>query len=373
MSKPFAIAFNKIILENLQNDHRDNHDHYRFGDDTDQNAKVSVKGFLKNRLRKRGFENIYALTKEALTMIDKFSGRIGYFQYLYDLLDDDYSKDLLLKVCAYRILGKTKIKLPMNNPNFWETVQKIENDIGSKEDFIQTGFNKDWNLYKQDLSKLGYPIKIYLRSIGVFYDFVQKGYFYEHGKVKIKVESGDHVIDAGACYGDTAIFFAHYVGEMGKVYSFEFVNDNIKILQRNTGLNPDLEKRIQLVPNPLWSKGGVPIFYESNGPATTVSMNRISDKSVEVPTVTIDDLVANGKMEKVDFIKMDIEGAEVEALKGAENTIRKFKPKLAICLYHRESDFKVIPEFIKNLGLGYKFYFDHYTIHAEESVLFCTI
>jgi hypothetical protein len=90
-----------------------------------------------------------------------------------------------------------------------------------------------------------------------------------------------------------------------------------------------------------------------------------------VPTVTIDGLVESGRVAKVDFIKMDIEGAEVEALKGAEQTLRNFRPRLAICLYHRPSDFETIPKFIDSLGLGYRFYFNHYTMHAEESVLFC--
>ena len=95
------------------------------------------------------------------------------------------------------------------------------------------------------------------------------------------------------------------------------------------------------------------------------------DDDVVIPTSTIDKMVAEGKIEKVDFISMDIEGAEIEAIKGAENTLKKFKPKLAISLYHRPSDFKTIAEYIKGLNLGYKFYFNHFTMHIEESVLFC--
>jgi hypothetical protein len=92
-----------------------------------------------------------------------------------------------------------------------------------------------------------------------------------------------------------------------------------------------------------------------------------------VQTATIDEMVRSGIIEKVDFIKMDIEGAEVEALKSTVETIKKFRPKLALCLYHRESDFQTIPEFIHSLNLGYKFYFNHYTMHEGESVLFCQI
>ena len=69
---------------------------------------------------------------------------------------------------------------------------------------------------------------------------------------------------------------------------------------------------------------------------------------------------------------MDIEGAELNALKGAEETIRRFKPKLAITVYHSLNDFWEIPEWLESLGLGYKFYLRHFTIHAEETVLFAS-
>ena len=77
-------------------------------------------------------------------------------------------------------------------------------------------------------------------------------------------------------------------------------------------------------------------------------------------------------LDRLDFIKMDIEGAEIEALKGAEASIRHFKPKLAICLYHRLSDFHDIPRLLSNLDLGYVFHIRHFTVHAEETMLFAT-
>ena len=67
---------------------------------------------------------------------------------------------------------------------------------------------------------------------------------------------------------------------------------------------------------------------------------------------------------------MDIEGAELDALRGAENSIRKFRPKLAISVYHKLDHYWEIAQFIDSLGLGYRFALRHFTIHAEESVLF---
>jgi hypothetical protein len=76
---------------------------------------------------------------------------------------------------------------------------------------------------------------------------------------------------------------------------------------------------------------------------------------------------------RIDFIKMDIEGAELPALKGAVKTIRKFKPKLAIAIYHSWDDFTGLPAFINSLDLGYRLFIGHYTIHAEETILFAEV
>jgi len=67
---------------------------------------------------------------------------------------------------------------------------------------------------------------------------------------------------------------------------------------------------------------------------------------------------------------MDIEGAESKALAGAIKTIERFRPKLAIAIYHSMDDFIKIPKWIMDLNLGYEIYIGHYTIHAEESICF---
>jgi hypothetical protein len=74
--------------------------------------------------------------------------------------------------------------------------------------------------------------------------------------------------------------------------------------------------------------------------------------------------------EKVTFIKMDIEGAELEALKGARNTICRHRPKLAICVYHRQEDLVTIPQYILSLHEDYRLYLRHYGDFCTETVLY---
>jgi hypothetical protein len=89
-------------------------------------------------------------------------------------------------------------------------------------------------------------------------------------------------------------------------------------------------------------------------------------------TTTIDDYVADGHVPKIDFIKMDIEGSEVNALRGAVKTIRRFRPKLAISVYHKIDDLITIPLLIKDIEPSYNLVLDHYTVHQEETVLYGT-
>lgn len=71
------------------------------------------------------------------------------------------------------------------------------------------------------------------------------------------------------------------------------------------------------------------------------------------------------------YIKMDIEGAEKEALQGAVETIKKHVPKLAISIYHRPTDWYEIIEFVDSLNLGYQFYVRHYDRTMSETILYC--
>jgi FkbM family methyltransferase len=178
------------------------------------------------------------------------------------------------------------------------------------------------------------------------------------------------VLDCGGCYGDTALYFAHKAGPTGKVLSFEFVPANVKIWRRNVEMNPHLASSIKLVEAPVSSRSGEEVFIEGSGPATRVVSKPTMPDARCVETAAIDDVVSRENLERVNFIKMDIEGSELSALRGAEKTLRKFRPKLAISIYHKLPDFWEIARYLDSLDLNYRFYIRHFTIHAEETVLF---
>jgi len=101
-------------------------------------------------------------------------------------------------------------------------------------------------------------------------------------------------------------------------------------------------------------------------------LSNIGERShqLSIDTTSIDALDLK---EKVTLIKMDIEGAELEGLKGAKNTILRDKPKLAICIYHSDNDMIRIPEYIHSIVPEYKLFVKHHSILSYETVLYACI
>jgi FkbM family methyltransferase len=213
-------------------------------------------------------------------------------------------------------------------------------------------------------------VQFYFMPTGAYEPFVLEQYRCRSDGVDIAVETGDYVIDAGTCWGDTALYFAYRSGPDGRVFGYEFVPDNLEVLRRNLALNPELSNRIQIIESAAWNESNLTISTHGEGPASHISVGETGGPGVGPLTLTIDDLAQQQNLTRVDFIKMDIEGAELPALRGATQTIQRYKPKLAISVYHRLTDFFEIPEFLNSLGVGYRYFLRHYTIHAEETVLF---
>lgn len=113
----------------------------------------------------------------------------------------------------------------------------------------------------------------------------------------------------------------------------------------------------------LWSSETTLYFNETGASNSTIC----SGGKVEIHTCRLDEEL---KDKRITFIKMDIEGAEKEALLGAENIIREQKPKLAISIYHKNEDIWEIPGLILEMNPEYQFYIRHYSLRFAETVLY---
>lgn len=174
-------------------------------------------------------------------------------------------------------------------------------------------------------------------------------------------------VDCGCFDGSTAFRFAGWCENFGydMIYSFE----PDPCLFRRCKKNLEVLNKCEVYPYGVSDREGT-VSFLANGNEDARIVNNIgvtSDEIVEIPTISLDNFL---KGKRVTFIKMDIEGAEYNALLGAEQIIRNQKPKLAICIYHSWDHFVSIPKLLLNFRPDYKFKFRHYSLLANETILY---
>lgn len=168
-------------------------------------------------------------------------------------------------------------------------------------------------------------------------------------------------VDAGAFDGETLLEYAKWAGDNHKkAYCMELQKEMIPIIKNKIKVNNI--KNICIQNKAAWYKKEE-LFFEENGAGSGIRENG----KVGVQAIDIDSMVEE---DKVTFIKMDIEGAELEALEGAQNTIKKYSPRLAICIYHKFWDVISIADYILSLNPDYRFVIRHYASNMWETVLY---
>lgn len=178
-------------------------------------------------------------------------------------------------------------------------------------------------------------------------------------------DSSDEIyVDCGAFNGDTVLKYSLFTdGKYKKIYAFEPEENNLEQLKKNTEKLHDIE----IVPKGVWNKEGL-LGFNTNGSASCIVGGGKYEYTVNV--TSIDHIVGN---DKITFIKMDVEGSELEALKGARRTIKRNMPKLAICCYHKADDLINLYAYIHSFDkedMVYRFYLRHHSNSAYETVLY---
>ena len=179
------------------------------------------------------------------------------------------------------------------------------------------------------------------------------------------VERGDVVLDLGAYNGNSSIVFSRAAGTAGRVYAFE-PNPTTQAMLEGNLLKASCENveivragASDTVTTLGFSQGGAASLFRDGG-------------ELKIPVTTVDAFVDERALATVNFIKFDIEGHELKAIEGARETISKFRPKLAISIYHLHYDVHLIPLLIQDICPWYKYYIRHNNVGEGEVVLFCT-
>ncbi len=175
-------------------------------------------------------------------------------------------------------------------------------------------------------------------------------------------------VDGGAYNGDNIADFVQYTnGDFEKYYAFELNHKNSIELEENIDKNFSKYKEHFVIENKGISNETKTIKYMDACEGSKIN----TEGTVEGQVVSLDDYFCSGQ--KVDFIKMDIEGAEMDALKGSSKTIAENYPVLAICIYHKPSDLWELPLYIKENWGKYSIFIRHHTDLLAETVCYAVL
>jgi FkbM family methyltransferase len=173
-------------------------------------------------------------------------------------------------------------------------------------------------------------------------------------------------VNCGAYDGDTVRLLRKVHGRVDELVCFEtelkLFNRLVIYLQEH---KKDLARNIVALPCAAYSREGLMRYVSGGGLGSRVA----EEGDSVVQCVALDHVLPGFDPT---FICMDVEGAEPEVLKGAEEIIRASRPDLGICVYHAPHHLWEVPLYLHELGLGYRFYLRNYTTFTTETVLYAT-
>ncbi len=303
--------------------------------------------------------------------IDEAAGRIGtkvegLRVYSLHEASERFSSDTLIFIAPrgnfFHPMKKRLETVGFSNYRFFNSELSIEEGnrempIFDTRAFPETLINETTDLLADDYSKSLY------RSV-VEHHRARKQLFIDPKKQyfdKYLPKPGDVIIDCGVAHGDFIDNLLTYEEEI-RVYAFEADKHFYELLLKKYD-NPN----ISVINKCVYSEEGEVCFSDDNSHGS----NAIHTAGgIKMEATSIDGFVQKNGIEKVDWIKMDIEGAELDAIEGAKEVIARHKPFLSVSIYHKTSDLWEIPQRIKEIRPDYTFYVEHYSSAMGETILY---
>ena len=288
-------------------------------------------------------------------------------KYIFKRLPECNAKEKIIKI-YYRYFC---------NPLY--VLNKMVTEINQQNDAIcvklMNGFtfcdSRDPSKKSKYYLKYGDPKKLnklieYKESEG-FFNVLAEQFIMNLYERRYSIKKGDVVVSIGASVGTNTLVFSKKVGSKGKVIAIEPDMNRLKYLEKNIRINK-LENNIIIIKKGVWCKKSRMNFYKKAF-FEGLSMMRPDEHSIKstIEVDTLDNILADLNIKKVDFIKMDIEGAEIEALKGIKETLKNNDTKLAIASYHivdGQPTYKTIIPMMKEMG--FKSYFSNGICYFER-------
>ena len=147
--------------------------------------------------------------------------------------------------------------------------------------------------------------------------------------LRLHKTDGWSCLDVGANVGAVTLALAKYAGPHGKVYAFEPGPPNQQRLRRNLALNPALAARTEVLECGVGERPGELWWAEETGNPGNALLSELSEKGThQIPVITLDGFVRERPLDRVNFVKIDVEGMELQVMRGARELLRKFHPAL---------------------------------------------
>ncbi len=223
--------------------------------------------------------------------------------------------------------------------------------------YFRDNFSRLENIYSKlsdDTSKKAYVNSIKYRLTGkIDYLFECETDVDESYKNILMPKSPCVYVDVGAYNGDTVREFSSYSGKEIKVHAFEPDARNFRKLEafsKECGISD-----ITLHNLAAWDKKEKLTFYSRSGRNSANTTSHSGAKETVIDASDIDSLV-----ESADFIKIDAEGADLQAIMGAKRLIAKCTPTMCVAAYHRTEDYFLLPEKILEINENYDIFFRHF-------------
>lgn len=246
---------------------------------------------------------------------------------------------------------------------------RLNKNKTTRQDFLSntSSYFDVYNMLSDDLSKYIF-LNLLATRMTINFEYLKNAYtatkqYPPYLDPILNLQPGEIMVDCGAYTGDTLDEFISAGIIPGRYYGFEPDNNSFNKLSQQVKKYETAGVECILWKAGCYNKSGS-LRFESN----LSVFSRVSEDGGDSIDVVSLDAVIKGS---VTFIKMDIEGSERKALEGAERIIKTYKPKLAICIYHRLDDYRVLPLLIKKLCKDYKnFYIRHTTLTISETILY---
>lgn len=323
------------------------------------NNKADIVGFTDSFVKKSGedFAGLPVLTHEEIMKM----GRVVIYiatrtvKYQREILNYVQSLKNAIVLCRGLVFGPGQYDV-------FEMSKKIKTDI-QKIQLVKKEFSDEKSISTFE-KLLNYRIS---NDKSLLEEVCESGHMqYFPDESILKKQNEEVFIDAGGYFGETSYGFSEWTdGKYRKIYIMEPDKVMFSIMKEYVKLKKMYN--VKLVNKAAYS-GTKEINFISS--IATGSSKVAENGNGIVQTISIDQML---KGEKATFIKMDIEGAEMDALEGAKDTIINFRPKLAISVYHKDDDLWNIPCYIMKHYPWYRLFLRHYTPLTTETVLYATV